>query len=60
MQWCTETHPYARIRIGAQRYLSKFYGDDGMDSGLGFVNDGEPYDEDGIPHIDMVYSKHLE
>lgn len=36
------------VRIGAQRYLERFY------SELGFVAEGEPYDEDGIPHIEMV------
>ncbi len=41
-------YPGQDIRIGAQRYLEKFYGS------LGFVATGEPYDEDGIPHIEMV------
>ena len=36
------------IRLGAQRYLEKFYGD------FGFVPASEPYDEDGIPHIEML------
>jgi ElaA protein len=36
------------IRIGAQAHLEKFYGE------LGFVRASEPYDEDGIPHIEMV------
>ena len=36
------------LRIGAQRYLERFYGE------LGFVTEGEPYLEDGIPHIEMV------
>lgn len=36
------------IRIGAQRYLERFYGS------LGFVPAGEPYLEDGIPHIEML------
>ena len=36
------------IRIGAQAHLEKFYGD------LGFTRASEPYDEDGIPHIEMV------
>ncbi len=36
------------IRLGAQRYLERFYGE------FGFVPDGAPYDEDGIPHIEMV------
>jgi ElaA protein len=36
------------IQIGAQAYLLKFYGS------LGFKEIGEIYDEDGIPHIDMI------
>lgn len=41
-------YPGHATRIGAQRYLERFYGS------LGFVPVGEPYDEDGIPHIHMV------
>jgi len=41
-------HPGHRIRIGAQRYLERFY------TGFGFVTFSEPYDEDGIMHIDML------
>ena len=40
-------YPGQSIRLGAQRYLEKFYGS------FGFVPIGEPYDEDGIPHIEM-------
>jgi ElaA protein len=40
------------IRIGAQTYALPFY------EALGFVSDGEVYDEDGIEHIEMV-RKHL-
>ena len=36
------------VRIGAQLYLEKFYGD------FGFRRAGEVYDEDGIPHIEML------
>ena len=36
------------IRIGAQRYLRKFY------ESLGFVSTDEFYMEDGIPHMYMV------
>jgi ElaA protein len=36
------------VRIGAQRYLERFYQE------LGFVLDGEPYVEDGIPHVEML------
>jgi len=52
---CVADYPTCPIRIGAQRYLRKFYGE----GGLGFMDDGAPYDEDGIPHIDMLYTKHL-
>ena len=36
------------IRIGAQQYLQKFY------ESFGFVKEGQPYIEDGIPHIIML------
>ncbi len=36
------------IKIGAQRYLIKFYGK------FGFEVVGEPYIEDGIPHVHML------
>jgi len=36
------------VRIGAQRYLERFY------ASFGFQVAGEPYDEDGIAHIEMV------
>jgi ElaA protein len=39
----------APIRIGAQKYLLRFY------ESLGFIVDGEEYLEDGIPHIEMVF-----
>lgn len=36
------------IRIGAQAYLERFYGE------FGFERVSELYDEDGIPHIEML------
>jgi len=45
---CEKLFETTTIRIGAQRHLSKFY------HSLGFVESGEPYDEDGILHIEMV------
>ena len=36
------------VRIGAQAHLEKFYGE------LGFLRASEPYDEDGIPHVEMM------
>ena len=41
--------PGASIRIGAQAYLQKFY------EGCGFVVVSDPYLEDGIPHMTMLY-----
>lgn len=40
--------PGRTLRIGAQQYLERFYGE------FGFVRASEPYDEDGIMHIDML------
>lgn len=41
-------YPGQPVRLGAQRYLEKFY------ASLGFVPVGAPYDEDGIPHVEML------
>jgi ElaA protein len=43
VQW-----PSAALHIGAQAHLEAFYG------GFGFVKASEPYDEDGIMHIEML------
>lgn len=44
-----ETHwPGAPVRIAAQAHLRDFYG------ALGFHVIGDEYDEDGIPHLDML------
>lgn len=40
--------PGVPIRIGAQHYLQRFY------EGYGFRRISDVYDEDGIPHIDML------
>ena len=40
--------PGAAVRLGAQLRLTAFY------ESLGFATDSEPYDEDGIPHVEMV------
>ncbi|KFE72063.1 GNAT family N-acetyltransferase [Hyalangium minutum] len=42
------TYPGAAVRIGAQHYLQRFY------EGFGFRRISDVYDEDGIPHIDML------
>lgn len=43
-----ELYPTHPTRIGAQAHLHKFYGS------FGFVQSSEPYDEDGIMHIEMT------
>ncbi|TYR31748.1 GNAT family N-acetyltransferase [Sphingobacterium phlebotomi] len=45
---CKELFGSSAIRISAQTYLTKFY------NALGFIETGEPYIEDGIPHIEMI------
>lgn len=40
--------PGMPLKIGAQQYLEEFYG------GFGFAKCSEPYDEDGIMHIEML------
>jgi ElaA protein len=44
----SELYPNQPIRIGAQRYLEKFY------ASFGFKTVSEPYDEDGIVHVEML------
>jgi ElaA protein len=41
-------YPGQSIEIGAQTYLEPFY------AGFGFVRSTSPYDDFGVPHIDMV------
>jgi ElaA protein len=48
VQLCYEIWGAANIRIGAQCYAEKFYGS------LGFSKAGDIYEEDGIPHVEMV------
>jgi ElaA protein len=43
-----QQHPGHRIRIGAQLYLERFYTD------LGFQSVSDPYNDDGIMHIEML------
>lgn len=43
-----QLHPGHRIRISAQLYLERFYAD------LGFQSVSDPYDDDGIMHVDML------
>jgi ElaA protein len=45
---CKKLFGPGAIRLGAQTYALGFY------SSLGFVTDGEVYDEDGIEHVEMV------
>ncbi len=48
---CQQQWPTSPIEIGAQLYLQDFY------ASLGFAAFGQPYDEDGIMHIDMRHSR---
>ena len=50
MAWVTEKYPNQGVRISAQQHLERFYME------FGFRAVGEPYDEDGILHVEMVIS----
>jgi ElaA protein len=50
MQRCEQALGAPAIRISAQAHLESFY------SAFGFVRVSENYLEDGIPHIEMLYS----
>lgn len=50
ISYCKEVYPGASVRISAQAYLQDFY------ERLGFVQQGEVYLEDDIPHIEMLLS----
>jgi len=41
-------HGAVAVRIGAQQYLERFYGE------VGFVTCSAPYLEDDIPHVEML------
>lgn len=45
---CAQRYPGQPVKVSAQQHLERFY------ASLGFVTAGAPYDEDGIPHVDMV------
>lgn len=48
IEYCHKIFGKGDIRLGAQTYAHGFY------ASLGFVSDGDVYDEDGIEHIEMV------
>jgi ElaA protein len=53
LRCCNSLFPGRTVRISAQKYLLKFYQD------LGFALDKavDPYDEDGIAHVEMIYPR---
>jgi ElaA protein len=48
VEHAVKLYPGHRIRIGAQAHLEHFY------ASFGFERISDVYDEDGIPHIDML------
>ena len=50
IQAVKEQYNETTMRISAQKHLLKFY------NSLGFVQEGQEYLEDGIPHVAMVKS----
>lgn len=48
LQYFKQHHTGRTIKISAQHHLQNFY------QSFGFIAIGDPYDEDGIPHIAMT------
>jgi ElaA protein len=48
MQRAAEVYPHRDVGLSAQTYLAPFY------QSFGFVTVSAPYDDYGVPHIDMV------
>jgi ElaA protein len=48
LQRAAEVYPHRDVAVSAQAYLEPFY------LGLGFVAASPPYDDCGVPHIDMI------
>ncbi|QPF74984.1 GNAT family N-acetyltransferase [Roseateles sp. DAIF2] len=47
---CARLWPGLVVEISAQAHLERFY------AGLGFRTTSAPYDDDGIPHLDMQWT----
>ncbi|WP_085594168.1 GNAT family N-acetyltransferase [Thalassospira sp. MCCC 1A01428] len=47
IQACEKHFSGLGVFLNGQQHLERFY------QGLGFVTEGDPFDEDGIPHISM-------
>jgi ElaA protein len=48
LQHAAEVYPHRDVALSAQTYLEPFY------QSFGFVASSAPYDDYGVPHIDMV------
>lgn len=51
LRFMGQYYPFEDVVISAQQYLENFY------TSFGFVTESEPYDEDGIPHIQMRWKE---
>ena len=50
MQFVKEKFGEVAVRLSAQKHLEKYYGNHG------FTSTGKEYLEDGIPHVEMLYT----
>jgi ElaA protein len=48
LQRAAEGYPHRDVALSAQTYLEPFY------QSLGFMTSSAPYDDFGVPHIDMI------
>ena len=50
LRFCDERYPALNLVLAAQFYLVPFY------ERFGFAVTSDPYDDCGVPHVDMVVS----
>ncbi len=50
MEFCEKEFGRVPVRISAQKHLERFY------NGHLFFSTGKDYEEDGIPHVEMLYT----
>jgi ElaA protein len=50
MEFCEKEFGRVPVRISAQKHLERFY------NGHLFFSTGKNYEEDGIPHVEMLYT----
>ena len=51
LSFCRHHYPGQAIGLSAQLHLAPFY------QSLGFITVGQPYEDFGVPHVEMEHSE---